>query len=706
MAVSLANDPAADAPVRLMGQTVSANFFTVLGIPAAAGRTFLPSDTRTDVVVLSDRAWRLRYASDGSIVGRSLWLNGRPFEVIGVMPPLFRGIAPPGLPREFWIPVDANGSDRRLQNRSVKQFEIVGRLKPGVDLLQATAETRVVARGIRADYPDVPERFAAAEVIPIDGFESFRGLAGTLMPVFAFLALMAIVAGVVLFIGCANIAGLLLGRAAARRREIAVRFALGAGRGRLVRQLLTESLMLALAGGAAGIVLAAWLAGTLNAFAARLPFPVEFDLSLDYRVLAYAVVLSGLTAIVFGLAPARHAARVDLVPSLKDDGGGVGRQRMRRALVVGQVALCSVLLVWGGLFARSVARVNNVNPGFDPAGVLVADIDLSEMADTAERRDAAFVDLQRRVEQIPGVESAGTSLVVPLAFMGREEFPVVVDDAAGPGGRPWVMANRLTPGWFRTVSIPLVAGRDFTWEDRAGTPLVAVVNQTLARQFWNGDALGKRLKTPAVEIVGVVADSKYWTLGEAIAPTLYRPFRQHPMGEMNLHIRTDNVPAAAAALRSELQRRAPGIAPDIKPMSRAIGGAMVPARAGAAFTAGFGGLAVLLATLGVYGLVSFNVLQRTKEIGIRKAIGARTPQVVRLIVGGSAALVSAGLALGLGLGVLGGRALGGFIVGVAPWDPPTLAGVTALVLSAAVAASAVPALRASRLDPLVTLRNE
>ena len=473
-----------------------------------------------------------------------------------------------------------------------------------------------------------------------------------------------------------------------------------------MRQLLTESLLLALVGGAAGILLANWLSGTLNLFAARLPFPIEFDLALDRRVLAYALALSGLTALVFGLAPARRASRIDLVPSLKDDGGSTRRQRMRQALVVGQVALCTLLLVWGGLFARSLARAIDVNPGFDPGGVVVAGINLGEAIDNPEQSDALFVELQRRIEQVPGVESAGMATVVPLALMGREEFRVTPVGADSSGTRPWVHGNRLTPGWFRTLRIPLRAGRDFTWQDREGAPGVAIVNETLARLLWNGDAVGKRLKDPDVEIVGVVADSKYWTIGETISPTLYRPYRQRVVDDMNLHIRTTNMAVAGQAVRAELRRLAPGVAPDITPMTQAVAAATMPSRAGALFTGGFGVIAALLATLGIYGLVSFSVMQRTKEIGVRKAIGAGTAEIVRLVVGGSAALVAAGLGAGLGLGILGGLALRGLIVETSPADPLTLVGVSLLVMGAAVAASAMPALRAARVDPLVTLRNE
>jgi putative ABC transport system permease protein len=583
---------------------------------------------------------------------------------------------------------------------------VVGRLKPGVGHAQATAETRIIAAQLRTEHPEIGDRIATAETLPIVGFDAFRGVPKAMLSIFAFLALMIVVAGLVLFIGCANIAGLLLGRAAARRREIAVRLALGAGRGRLVRQLLTESLMLAVAGGAAGIVLAAWLAETLNLLAARLPFPVELDLSIDRRVFTYALALSGLTALIFGLAPARRASRIDLVPSLKDEAGAMRRQRLRQTLVVWQVAVCTLLLVCGGLFARSLARATGIDPGFDPNGVLLADLDLGEIVDGAEASDAVFVELQRRIEQVPGVESAGMASIIPLALLGREEFRITTVDTDSSESRPWVKGNVLTPGWFGTVRIPLLAGRDFTWQDREGATRVAIVNETLARLLWNGNAVGKRLKSPDVEIVGVVADSKYYTIGETISPALYRPYRQRLVTAMNLHIRTTSMAVATQAIRSELRRLAPGATADIKPMVQAVAVATLPARVGALVTGAFGVIAALLATMGIYGLVSFAVLQRMREIGIRKAIGARTSEIVRLIVGGSAALVSIGLAIGLALGILGGWALGGFIVETPPADPLTLVGVAVLVMSAAVIASAMPALRAARVDPLVVLRDQ
>jgi predicted permease len=700
---------------RDIGEAVTTNYFSVVRAQAALGRTIQPSDTRTDLVVLSERLWRLRFGSDPSILGRAIRLDRRTHEVIGIMPAAFRGMAPPGWRREFWIPVDRQSRDTLFTDRTIPAFQVIARLA-GASRSEAEAALDSVAHQIRADHPAVPETFVSMRLFPIAGFEAFRGISGTMMPVFLFVGLLTVIAGLVLLIGCANIAGLLLGRAAARRREIAVRLALGAGRGRLVRQLLTESLVLALAGGAAGVCLALWTAGALNAMVAQLPLPMEFDLSLDWRVLAYAFGVSLGTILVFGLVPARRAARLALVPALKDDdAGALPRQRVRQVLVIGQVAVCSILLLWGILFARSLANVSGVAPGFEAVGVLTARVVFGEGTGfNRGQREAVFRQLQQRVETLPWVASVGAAWAVPLTLSSAERMGVFIDNEPmkGPGRR--VVANRLTPGWFAAVRVPLLAGRDFTWQDRDGAPQVAVVNRTLADQFWKGDAVGKRMRFTGrrnvahdLEVVGVVGDSKYWTLGETIEPAVYLPVHQADISDdLTLHVRTSNAAATADAISRELQRLTPGGLLETQSMTDAIAVAMLPARAGAAATGAFGALAALLAAIGIYGLVSFSVVQRTREIGIRRAIGAPTSQVVRLIVGGSVVLVIAGLTLGLALGVLGASALGGFIVGVSPADPLTLLAVSALVIAAALLSSALPALRAVRVDPLVALRKE
>jgi predicted permease len=694
-------------PERLQGEQTSSNFFDTLRVSPALGRTYGAGEPRRDVVVLANHTWRVRFGADESIRGRILILNGNPFEVIGVMPAGFRGVAPAGFLTDAWFPVDENLRSTMLQDRRANRFEVFGRLRAGVTHAQAAAALSAVGGQIQAAHPELSDTFARMEVFPVDGIGALRGMSNFVVPLLLFLALMTAMAGVVLLIACANIAGLLIGRATARRREIAVRLALGAGRGRLVRQLLTESLVLALIGGGLGVLVAAWLLGGINTGLAPLPIPMAFDLQIDRRVLLYALGLSSLAALVFGLAPARRAARFDVVSSLKDGtNGSIGRQRLRRGLVVSQIAACSALLVWSGLFARSLGRIADVDPGFDPTGVLLARIEFDDVTHDPTQTAQMVVEMQQRLEQAPNVESVGVSTVVPLS-LENEEFDVMLDGSSTDTQRVRVMANRLTPGWFEAVRVSLLAGRDFTWDDRAGAPDVAIVNETFARRFWNGNAVGQHLRALQrnVEIVGVVRDSKYWTLGEAIEPTIYLPFQQHYFRYITFHLRTPNRTSATALLTSELRRLAPDVSADFSPMSDVLSVAVFPARVGAAVTGAFGVLAMVLVALGVYGLVAFSVAQRTAEIGVRKAVGARTTDLVRLILSENVLLAGGGLVVGLGLGTLGANLLRSFITDVSPIDPLTLAGTAMLVTVVVLLASASPALRAVRVSPLVVLRD-
>ncbi len=700
-----------DVPVRSWGDQTTTNYFRALGVSAALGRTYMPWDSRRDLVVLAHHAWQARFGADPSIVGRAVAINGRQFEVLGVMPAGFRGVAPAALLDDFWIPIDDSASNAMLR-RGASRFQVFGRLA-GVGHEQAEAALRVLAEQMRADRPDVPETFSRMEVFPLDGIGGFRGMADLILPVLAFLTLMSLMAVLVLLIGCANIGGLLLGRAAARRKEIALRLALGAGRGRLVRQLLIESLVLALLGGAAGVLLTFWLTAAVNPLLSGLPIPMAFDLRIDHRVLIYALVTSAVAALVFGLAPARRASRFDLVSSLKDEAAGSAvRQRLRRALVVGQVAVCTMLLIWSGLFLRSLGNIGAVDPGFDPHGVLLARIELDELAHDRTFGEQLFLDLEQHVQAAPAVASAGLAAVVPLS-LDNEEFDVTRDRTPGGDGsqvRRRVFANRLTPGWFETMRIPFVAGRDFTPNDRAGAPPVAIVNETLARQFWDGEAIGRQVTIPGpsdrvAEVVGIVRDSKYWTLGEDVAPTIYLPFRQSYASWMTLHVRTGDRQGTTRVITEYMRRQSPGIFVDITTLDDTVANALFPARVGAWVTAAFGIVAMSLAGLGVYGLVAFSVAQRTREIGLRKAIGADTWDLVRLIVGENLLLTLAGFAAGTVLGVLGANVLRTFIAGVSPMDPLALTASAMLVCGAALAASAFPAARAALVNPLVVFRD-
>ena len=697
----------ADTPARLVGQITSPNYLTVLGVAAQRGRTYTAADDGADPIVLAHHVWQQRFGADPQVVGRTLTAGTRSFQVIGVMPPAFRGLAPPGVRLDFWVPASRSADAASLGNRLVPQVEIVGRLKPDVSHVAATASLRALAGRLRAQHADLPESLLEIEAGSIEGVHAFRGMASLVLPVFAFLALLAVISGFVLVIGCSNIAGLLLGRAAMRQREIGVRLSIGSSRGRLLRQLLTESLVLAAAGGIAGLFTAVGLLEIVRIGLTRLPFPLALDLSPDHRVIGYAIALSTASAMFFGVLPARSALRLDLVSSLKAEGSATReRLRLRRLMVTTQVAVCSALVVWSVLFLRSLGNVHAVNPGFDPDGVVLATIELDRGSIDAANGNRILAEWTRRVEASAGVRSAALAMVVPLALTGREEFDVSLPaDAPGTGRR--VVANRVSPRWFETVRIPLTAGRDFSWDDRHGAPPVAIVNETLARQFWNGNALGQRLKYGEVtlEIVGVARDSRYRTLGEVTAPLVYLPAMQVYSSFMTLYARTDDLRTTTKAMQDELERLLPGARADVERMTDAVSAGVIPARVGAAATGVFGLLAVGLAALGVYGLVGFSVIQRTREIGIRRAVGATNADILRLVLGHHARLVASGLAVGLTLGVLGASALRAFLTGVGPTDPVALVAAIAIVAGSALAASTLPTRQATRVDPTVALRD-
>jgi predicted permease len=692
--------------VKLWGQVTSPNFLTVLGVRPQLGAGFRAGDADPAGVVLAHHVWRQRFGSDPQIVGRTLTVGGRTLQVAGVMPRGFRGLAPPGIRLDFWMPIDPRRAGDTLQNRLLSQFELVGRLKADVGHGAATAALRTLAPRLRSEHPELPESFVNIEAASISGIQAFRGMASLFLPVFAFLALLAIVSGFVLVIGCSNIAGLLIGRGAMRQREIAVRLSLGSTRGRLVRQMLTESLVLAAAGGVAGLLLASGLMYGVQVGVARLPFPLELDLALDRRVLAYVLGLSAATAVFFGLLPARRAARVDLTTSLKaDSSGSPERRRMRRLMVTGQVAVCASLVVWSVLFVRSLGKIHAIEPGFDPSGVLLATVELDRGIGPA-RGDQILTEWTQRTAASAGVQSAALALVVPLALTGREAFDVSLpEDPAGTRHR--VVANRVTPGWFTTVRIALAAGRDFTWDDRPGRPAVAIVNETFARQFWNGAALGRHLRygNRSLEIVGIVRDSKYGTLGEAATPVIYLPLRQEYAHFVTLHVRTLDARTTAAVVTSDLRRLWPDAEVHIQSMEDAVSVAVLPARIGAIVTGAFGAIAVALAAFGVYGLVSFTVVQRTREIGIRRAVGATAADIVRLVLGQHATLIAAGLAFGVSAGAAGGAVFRSFLAGVGPTDPVALLAAAGIVSGSALTATLLPALRATRLDPIAALRD-
>ncbi len=706
---------------RVFGMVVTGNAFSVLGVSPAAGRFFTaeedsPANPAT-VVVLGHGFWQRRFGSDPTLVGRTLALNGRQFTVVGVAPPKFTGVRV-GLAPDFYVPMWSQVHTRPdtaewLGNRGGGSMEIVGRLKEGVSVETAQAALSAMVRQFAEQYPDT-HRGRGVEVRP-----TRTGLGQFETPVMGFMGVLMAVVGFVLLIACANVAGMTLARSAARRKELAIRLAMGAGRGRIMRQLLTESVLLFLVGGGAGLLLAVWLTDLLMSFKPPTPFSIELDLGLDARVLAFTFFTSLVTGVVFGLAPALQASRPDVLPALKDEGAGciaARRTRLLNAFVVGQIAVSLVLLVSTGLFLRSLQNARTLDPGFEPEGVQTAGFDVRIQGYDEARGRRFFEELTGRVSALPGARAVSLVRNVTLGG-GNMETRVRVEGREPPDGRGSFGTdfNVVTPNYFATLGIPLVRGRDFNASDREGSPLVAVVNETFARRFWPGeDPLWKRFRFSQegepVEIVGVARDGKYRSLGEDPTSYLYLPFAQNYQTQMTLHVRAASPEEGAgllAAVRREVAAMDASIPLlDAMPLTDAISTSLLPIRMAATLAGLFGLAGLLLAGVGIFGVVSFSVAQRTREIGIRVALGAQGRDVLRLVIRQGMMLALVGVAVGLAAAFAVSRLTSSLLYGVSPSDPATFAGVALLLAAVAFVACYVPARRATKVDPMVALRYE
>ncbi|MBV9772850.1 MAG: ABC transporter permease [Gemmatimonadetes bacterium] len=685
---------------RVYGMLVSGDYFRVLGVPAARGRTFDTPDAAAPgaypEVVLSHRFWRRRFGGDPGVVGSTIRLNTHPYAVVGVAKQGYDG-AYLGYAPDLWVPL---AESRPLTGTDLAEvggsMYVTARLKPGVSRQQAAGNLAALAAQLTRLDPSLREPVRLR-------VDSARGINAELRtPALAASAMLLAVVGLVLLIACANLSNLLLARGMSRSREIAIRLSLGAKRARLVRQLLTESVLLALAGGALALVITLWTTDLLLGFLPQ-DLPIAVDLSPDRRVLAYTLLVSLGTSLLFGLVPALRASSPELVGALKDDTPGHRRSRLRGALVVGEVTLCMVLLGGSALFLRSLANARHIDPGFRPEHVLDLGVDLGLRQYSEERGREFYHRLAARAESLPGVRSAAVVQVVPLSGSNMEtSFALPGDD---PNGRRTAYFNVIGPKYFATVGTPVLRGRELA----EGEADAVVVNETFVRRTWPGaDALGKRLDYGGkpMTVVGVTRDAKYVSLGEEPRPTLYLPHAGAYNGEMTLLVRTSGDPAALARpLAAAAQSLDPSLPlPRPKTMTEEMELSLMPARFGAALLGVFGGLALLLATVGIYGVVSYSVVQRTREIGIRAALGASREALLRMVVGGSMRLVGIGLATGLALAVLFGVAASGLLYGVSPADPALLVGAPAVLALAALLASYLPARRATRVDPMIALR--
>jgi predicted permease len=710
---------------QIPAQVVSGNYFSVLGAQPPLGRVFLREEDEkpTPVAVVSHGFWERSLGSDPAIVGRTLTLNRTPFTIVGVAPKGFTGTFLGGGP-SVWIPMSMHdvvqpNFDWYEERRGLFLFAF-GRLKPGISLDQARANLQTVFGQLAQAFPtDNKGRSAGVQPLLETRLNPF-GLGGPQV-VQVSMILMTVV-GIVLLIACANIANLLLARANKRRKEIAIRLALGAARGRLLRQLLTESVLLSIIGGALGLLLAFWLLDGLVAADLQLPLPVDEGLTIDGRVLAFTAALALLTGVLFGLAPAIQASRADVVPVLKNEtvpfGAGRGWRSfisLRQALVVSQVALSLIALIAAGLFLRSLRDAQGAEMGFETRGVLIMNFNLGREGYTPERGQLFYQQVVERVSGLPGVQTAGVAQNPPLAAAGgplRSVFPEGMDTTTQD--RILVQVNSVSPGYLETIDVPLLRGRDVTQTDATGAPLVVVINETMAQRFWPGqEAIGKRFKFFGDEafttVIGVARNAVYNGVGEDPIPFIYQPLRQNYSPQAALHIRgAGDAAGLAGIVRREVQQIDPTLSVfDVRTLEDQASEALAPLRINVIVLATFGGLALLLASIGLYGVANYAVAQRTREIGVRMALGANPSSVLRLVLGHGLMLVAAGLTVGLGLALLLASMIPpDLLPNVSARDPLTFGGTSAVLAAVALVASYIPARRATRIDPLIALRTE
>jgi len=698
-------------PERLDGRRVSANLFDLLGVRAVLGRTFVPDDDRpgSHVVLLSYSLWQRRFGSDPSVIGHALALNGESYTVIGIMPRL---VQLPGFANrndQLWVPI-AFPPEEAAQ-RGNHFLEVIARMKPGITLKQAQAEMETIAARLAQQYPDYNTRLGAV-VVPLH-----EEVVGDIKP--ALLVLLGAV-GFVLLIACANVANLLLARAAVRQKEIALRLALGASRSRLMRQFLTESVLLAVFGAGLGLLLALGGIRILKTFIPATISQVQ-TINIDARVLIFTALVAVLTGIGFGLAPALQASHLNLNDTLKeggrDAGGGRKGNRLRDLLVIGEVAVSFVLLIGAGLLINSFFHLRNLEPGFRADHLLTMKVDLSEVKyPDRERRAAFFDEVIRRVRALPGVQSAAVAGNLPLTYNG-DSMNISVEGVPDPppDQRPDVIFRAIGPGYFGTMGISIIRGRDFTDQDKADSKNVVVISEKTAQHFWHGqDPIGRRLKpgsstsnTPWREVIGIVKDVRQNDFIAAPKMQMYFTYRQlKDLAPNALVIRTSIEPLSLAASARDAiwSVDKDQTVADIDTMEHIVAEAVARQRFSMLLLGLFATLALLLASVGIYGVMTYSVAQRTHEIGIRIALGARRADVLQMTIKQGLRLVGAGMILGLAAAFILTRVLESLLFGISATDPVTFFGISLVLLAVAILASYLPALRATKVDPIIALR--
>jgi predicted permease len=705
---------------RVKGALVSGNYFDVLGVRAARGRLLTPADAQSEgaqpVAVISAGLWRRRFAADPKIVGKTVNLNMHGHTIVGVAADDFAGTRI-GEKVDLWVPVTLLGragmNPGLLSSRGSLWLAAFGRLRPGVTMEQAGADLSGIARRLEEANPQTNSGRGVALAAELGLWPEDREQVRQLNWI-----LLAAV-GIVMLIACANVAGLLLARAGARQKEIGIRLALGAGRLRVVRQLLTESLILALCGGLLGLLIASWLNDWLQAWLPEsyLGTPLSVDLGLDTRVLCYAFAVALLTGVIFGSAPALQMSKPDLVSSLKGLSAGGhrgGRVRLRSALVIVQVALSLVLLVGAGLCIRTLNNARAINFGFDTEQVLTAKIDLGRQNYSRPQAQLFYQQLLERAQALPGVQQASLALNVPLDG-SNYGTSIRLEGQPADSTPSRLLYNVISPNYLETMGIPLLLGRDFSPQDNEQAPRVAIINETMARRFWpNENPVGRRFSVlmgggyerQLVEVIGLARDAKGWSPFEPSPVQLSLPQLQSYRAGMTLHLRAIGKPeqliAAVQGTVRELDKNLPVY--EVRTLSRQLDNALTPQRLTAMLIGGFGLLAMALAAIGLYGVISYFVGQRTREIGIRLALGAQVGDVMKLVVKQGMALTLIGVSLGLIAAVAVTRLMTSLLFGVSPTDLLTYVVAAVLLVVVALLACWIPARRATKVDPMAALR--
>ena len=709
-------------PEHIQGTMVSANYFAVLGTKVAQGNAFRPEDDQPGagrVAIISNGLWKGRFGSDPNFVGQTIFLNGASFIVTGIVPASIQSPNPEDNP-QVWVPLSLDGGDAlrvpsttspaNLTNRRSRFLIGIARLKPGVTPRQAQADLDTIASRLAQQYKDTNSGISASVVSLRE--QIIGKIASALMVLLA-------AVGFVLLIACGNVANLLLARAAARQKEIAIRTALGAGRLRLIRQLLTESVLLSVVGGALGLVLAY---GEIRLLLALNPanIPRLSEIEIDGRVLGFTFLIALLTGIIFGLAPALQASKADLNEALKEGArgstGGISRQRIRNLLVVSEVALTVVLLIGAGLMLKSFSSLQSVNPGFNPANTLTMVVNLPASKYTDDHQAQAFFEqVLNRIELLPGVQAVGAVTSLPLTMTSIIRLRFIVDEhpPANASEVPRGNFRSISHNYFRAMGIALVKGRYFSEQDRDKSPPVVIVNETMANRYWPGeDPIGKRLTIPSAggsrEVVAVVADVKHSSLDTESGVEMYVPYLQKPFKFMALVIHTSSDPLGSiAAVRNEIlsvDKSQPVY--DVKTLQQIVSDSLSQPRLYTLLLGIFAGLALTLAAVGIYGVMNYSVVQRKHEIGIRLALGAQRSNILKMVVGQGMLLALIGVVLGLAAALILTRLMESLLFGVSARDLATFFIIPVVLAIVAFLSSYFPARRATRIDPMVALRYE